>query len=365
MSEAPQVIVIGAGIIGLGCAYQLLISGASVVVLDTADSQSASQQAAGALRPFDANRDTRKAQLQRQSLLMYPDFIQALAQHSETDTEYQNCQRLVIADSNAQAEQLGHKAAQAAQSWLQVHRQPAQAMQIPDSISPQFTAPYGALLCRQSACINPVKLLQALREAIISLGGKILVHTAIRVEEHAAGVRIHLKDGHDLEGHSAVIAAGPESKNLVTSLKNKALQACYRQAITVRAPEHTQLKTMVEGQGVYLVPRADGRHIYIGAEDLPPWSTGEADAGVTQKLLQAACALMPELTKAEIVEIHVGRVPRMARGNPMMIGKLPHHEHTFIAAGHGGVGYGLMPLTAQAISQLVMTGKTGFSLPAF
>lgn len=365
MTTAPQIIVIGAGIIGLGCAYTLLRAGVSVAVLDTVDNQSASQQAAGALRPFDANRNTRKANLQRQSLLMYPAFIQTLAQYSKTDTEYHACQRLVIADSPHIYTQLKHKAEQAANHWPRVDEQVAQMMLPGVDVPPPVHAPHGALLCRHSACINPLKLLQALREAVLTLGGEILHRTASKVEEKDGHVIVHLKGGKHLTADHAVIAAGAESKHLVSSLSQIHLHARYRQALTVRAPESVQLTTMLEGQGVYLVPRADGRHIYIGAEDLPPWANGEADAAVTDKLLKAAIALLPALEKAEITEIHVGRVPRMARGEPMLIGVVPHHQRTFIAAGHGGVGYGLMPLTAEAITQLVTTGKCRFSLPEF
>lgn len=359
----PQVIVIGAGVIGLGCAFALLKKGASVVVLDTLDQHSASQQAAGALRPFDAHRDTRKANLQRRSLLMYPDFIAALEPHSQTPTEYTRCQRLVPLLTAGEYANLSHKAHAAARNWPQVDGLDAQTL-LPANHMPQGVyAPYGALLCRHTACLNPQKLMQALREAVMALGGEILTRTATKVEETTGGVRVHLKGGKFIEAHNAVLAAGPESKTLVSALKNAPLHARYRQAVTLRLKEGHSLNTMLEGAGgVYLVPRADGQHVYIGAEDLPPWATAEADPAVTQTLLAAASQVFPAIEQATVVQTHVGRVPRMARGHAMLVGKVPHHQHTFIAAGHGGVGYGLMPLTAQAIADLVTHGETEIEL---
>jgi glycine oxidase len=110
------------------------------------------------------------------------------------------------------------------------------------------------------------------------------------------------------------------------------------------------LSGVVDGQHVYVVPRADGE-IVVGATQ-EERTDHMVTAGGVLELLRAATALVPALTDFEITEVLVGHRPATPDNAPLL-GVL---DDVVVAAGHHRNGVLLAPITADLIAGLVATG---------
>jgi glycine oxidase len=101
----------------------------------------------------------------------------------------------------------------------------------------------------------------------------------------------------------------------------------------------------------YLVPRDDG-HVLVGST--------EEDVGFDKRTTEAALAelrdfaesLVPMLANAELVASWAGLRPHAVDGFPY-IGRVPHLENCFLAAGHYRAGLSTSPGTALLLRQLI------------
>ena len=85
-----DIAVVGAGLIGLGVAYELAKRGASVTVYDRAEpARAASWAGAGMLAPFSEEMpDAAMLALCRDSLALYPEFVEELRERSGVDARF-------------------------------------------------------------------------------------------------------------------------------------------------------------------------------------------------------------------------------------------------------------------------------------
>src|ERR671914_374737 len=105
MDTAPEVIIVGAGIIGCACAFELAAAGATVSVFDVRQvGQGASQASAGVLAPYiEGHESSPLRELGRRSLDLYDDFIARLFDATGLPVQYTRGGTLEIAleDSHA------------------------------------------------------------------------------------------------------------------------------------------------------------------------------------------------------------------------------------------------------------------------
>src|ERR1700736_512287 len=85
-----DVLVVGAGLIGLGVAYELAKRGAAVTVYDRAEpARAASWAGAGMLAPFSEELpDAAMLALCRESLALYPAFVEELRERTGVDARF-------------------------------------------------------------------------------------------------------------------------------------------------------------------------------------------------------------------------------------------------------------------------------------
>src|SRR5690606_25456451 len=106
MPSRPDVIVIGAGVIGCACAFELATAGANVSVFDVRQvGQGASHASAGVLAPYIEGHEAGPLRtLGRRSLDMYDDFIARVTDASGLVVEYTRGGTLEIATEDEHAE---------------------------------------------------------------------------------------------------------------------------------------------------------------------------------------------------------------------------------------------------------------------
>src|ERR1700686_2195181 len=100
-----DVIVVGAGLIGLGIAYELAQRGAAVTVYDRAEpGRAASWAGAGMLAPYSERLDDAALRaLCEASLRLYPAFVDELRERTGVDAKLSPCGTLHVALDDAAA----------------------------------------------------------------------------------------------------------------------------------------------------------------------------------------------------------------------------------------------------------------------
>jgi glycine oxidase len=127
------------------------------------------------------------------------------------------------------------------------------------------------------------------------------------------------------------------------------------QLLYLRGPADQPLcQRNVRGLEVYVVPRGDGR-VVVGATVEEQGFDTRVTAGAVGDLLRAALELLPDVAELELAETVVGLRPASPDNAPMLGPAGP--EGLVVATGHYRNGILLTPVTADAIAELLATGR--------
>jgi glycine oxidase len=312
--------VLGAGIIGLACAEELLRRGHAVDVVDPAPGSGASHAAAGMLSPAGELWHGEEAlfRLGRASLELWPAWAARLGVPLHT------AGTVVVAADAGDLQEVDRQVALLAESG--VAARPLARRELL-ALEPGLGRVVGGALLPDDHSVDPRAVVAALlqRVPVGERGG------AAAVSVVATGARLPEPFAH-----------------LVRPVRGEILRV--RVTDPEQGPRHT-VRGLVHGRPVYVVPRAGSDEVVIGAtsqeHDGPPVVSVE---GVHQ-LLDAARTILPGLDRAELVEA-------MARDRPATAGHLPlvgpsEVPGVLLAAGHGRNGVLLAPLTARRIADHV------------
>jgi glycine oxidase len=353
--SAPlDVLVIGAGIIGLGVALRARTKGLSVSVLerDTVG-RGASHVAAGMLAPVaeaefgEAGR--RLLELGLRSAEMWPEFAAELEEASGEEVGLRRTGTLVLARDEDEARELERQLAFRRSLGLRAERLlPSAAREREPALAPTVRL---ALEAPEDHSVDPRLVLRALRRACEQAGVEVRERVAVRsVELDATGSRVTgvaLRDGERVPAGQVVIAAGAWTEQ-VEGLPPSArmpVRPVKGQILRLRDPAGPELlERVVRFEGGYLVPRGDGRYVLGATVEERGFELG-ATAGGVYELLRDAHELVPGVSELEIEELSVGLRPGTPDNAPAIgAGAL---AGLVWATGHHRNGILLAPLTAE------------------
>ena len=341
-----DVIVVGAGIIGLAVARELSRRGARTVILEARTAGAgATQASAGVLAPYiEAPAEGPLHALTVQSLAMYDEFIADVVRDAGTPVEYRRCGTLEVAADAASAARL-----QALGTWVRSMDVDAQWLN-PAEVSrlePALGGTEGALLVPSHGYVRAAQLTSALLEAARRHGA--VFHSERRVESigfDGADVTV-MAGGESYRAGTLVIAAGSWSGALgatgVKPVRGQLLQLRWT------GPPITRV---LWSEGCYIVPWVNGM-LLVGATVEDVGFDERVTAGGVHALLAAANALLPGVRDATFVEARVGLRPATPSGLPI-IARSAEHPSVVYATGHYRNGILLAPLTAHLVADLVL-----------
>ena len=352
----PRVVIIGAGVIGLGIAWRLAAR-AAVNVFDRGKAGGgASHAAAGMLAAAceaEPGEETLVA-LGRESQARWPAFADELQRASGIDVELRPEGTLVLALTGDDAAEIAHHLEFQRRLHLPLEWLSAAATRVREPHLAGKIA--GALFSPQDHQVDNRKLAQALRIAAESAGAVVHEHRPVR-EIIARGGRtkgVLLDDGAIAAADVVVLAAGawsrgiaglpPDGRPPVRPVKGQMLALRMDAAAPL-------LNHVVWAPGAYLVPRRDGRLI-VGATVEEKGFDETVTAGGVLTLLEAAWRALPAVEELPIDEIWVGHRPG-SRDDAPILGRGPL-EGLFYATGHHRNGILLTPVTADAMARLVL-----------
>lgn len=356
-AKGPQrVAVLGAGIIGLACAWRLARAGHRVTVLDPAARSGATYAAAGMIAPASEADFGQDALLAAglASARLWPTFAADLSHDAGRPIELAPRGTLLVAldadDDTALARHVRHLDRHGCAAERLTSRA---ARRLEPGLTPRLT---GAVLLDETA-VDPRSVASALEVALVKHGGTVLsVHGEPVVHEGTAtGVRSlgeQWPPGSGvIDADVVVVAAGWRSPQMLTALGHavpiRPLKGqILRLGSSPGALEHT-VRGTVRGREVYVVPRPDGE-VVVGATSEDVGEDLRVTAGAVHDLLHDAIELVPELGEATFRE-------STARLRPATADNLPLVGSTgvaglVLASGHGRDGILLAPLTAEIVS---------------
>src|SRR5918999_604612 len=170
--------------------------------------------------------------------------------------------------------------------------------------------------------------------------------------ERVTGVRT---DSGDVEADTVLVAAGAHSSaphpaldGLVRPVKGEILRIAHRQGAF--PPPRRTVRALVDGRPVYVVPRDDGG-LVIGATQAELGFDTEVTVGGVRDLLRDAERILPGIAEYALVESAAGLRPGSPDNLPL-IGALGP-DGLLVATGHHRNGMLLAPVTADAVLALL------------
>jgi glycine oxidase len=355
---AGDVVVVGGGVIGLGIAWRAVTAGMKVTVVDHAPGRGASWSAAGMLAPVTEVHygERQLLELNLAAAERWPGFAAELEDASGRRIGYRPCGTLAVArdaDDNAALEDL-YRFQRAC--GLQVERlRSRECRQLEPGLAPGVR---GGVLAPGDHQVDN----RALVEALLAAGeraGVRLVRQRV-VDLSVAGDRVTgavLADGTVLPAGTVVLAAGCWSGEL-GGLAAEALppvRPVKGQLLYLRGPADDPLcEHNVRGLEAYMVPRPDGR-LVVGATAEEQGFDTRMTAGAVHDLLRAALELLPDVAELELLETVVGLRPGSPDNAPLLGPAGP--EGLVVATGHYRNGILLTTVTADAVAELLATGR--------
>ena len=339
-SDVPSdVLIVGGGIIGLAIALELHQKGTQVTILSRDFTESAGNAAAGMLAPSAEHIPPGPmAELCQRSLDLYPNWVSKLEKLTGKETGYWPCG--ILAPKVRPLSEPPNPE----EIWIEKQALSSYQPGLSESV-------VGAYLYSEDAQVDNRALMKALREAVqdagVSIQTNVNVEGFVRSQGSVVGLRTSV--GEKQAAHY-VLAAGAWSGDVlpipVCPRKGQMLSV---KALSRKAPaERSQpLRRVLYGEGVYIVPRQDGRIIIGATVENVGFEPHNTPAGIAD-LLNRAIALYPALSNFPIEEYWWGYRPATPDELPIL-GSSAYRNLT-LATGHYRNGVLLTPITAQLIA---------------
>jgi len=352
VSRSPDVVIIGAGIIGSSIAYALSrATTLRVVVIDRGTPGCEASSAAAGVLAVGSARARRGVllDLRRRSACMFPDLVSALEDESGRDLGYERGGILSLAFTETETAALhdlvAHRTGQGFRCEL-LDRTAVRALE--PAISPQVCA--GALFA-DDCTIDNTQFVLATVDAARNRGVEFRVHTPVRSVMNAHGdVAVALSD-EVVHAGLAVIAAGAWSADVLASSGVKVPLRPARGEMLALQPTDWQLRhTLSAGHG-YVVPRRNGEVLIGSTTAFVGFDKRVTDAGIATLRAQAA-AIIPATHQTAVTRTWAGLRPCSTIRRPI-IAPVPSMRSVILATGHHRSGILLAPLTAQLTTELI------------
>jgi len=352
MSLTADVVIVGAGIVGAACCYQLAREKFKVITVD-ADGIGTGATAAGMGHLVAMDDSEAQFRLTRYSQMLW----QEAAPQLPTSVEYESCGTIWVAADEDEMGEVRRK-----QSYYELR---GVRCQILDETALREAEPYlrnglpGGLLVPSDAVIYPPCAAAFFCEQGKSKGAKFLLGRRVT---SIAGGTVSLDDGTTLIASRVVNAAGEAASRLTPGLPIRprkghlVITDRYPRTIRHQLVELGYLKsahaTTVDSVAFNAQPRITGQ-ILIGSSRQYGTADKAVEPQMVTRMLQRAFEYLPVLETISAIRTWTGF--RTATPDKLpLIGPLSEDPSILIAAGHEGLGITTSLGTAQLVTDSLL-----------
>jgi glycine oxidase len=352
-----RVHVVGGGVIGLACAWELSRDGHDVTVVAPAPGRDgAGWVAAGMLAPANEAQfgEAPLTRLRLEGVQRWPKFAADLEAASGQAIGYDRSGTVTVALDASDRASLDDLLAYQHSLGLAAHRRSAsECRRLVPALSPALR---GGMEVPGDHQVDNRALLAALLQACRLAG---VTFEAGTVSEVAPGPAVVLADGRRVRADHVLLAAGTGLAS-IGGLEESGLPAVrpVKGHILRLGPLGSghgpflprTVRGLVRGRSVYLVPRRDGS-LVVGATVEERGADTSVQAGAVHELLCDARAIVPGIDELALLEAVAGLRPATADNTPCL--GWTALDGVAVATGHFRNGILLAPLTAAAMADLL------------
>ena len=359
MDRPADVVVVGGGLIGTAIAWRLQTAGLQVTVVTGERAAAASGVAAGMLAPVTEISFTEELLLglNLASMELYGDFADELEEASGLPAGLRRTPTLSVAANADDAARLAVLSSYLDRLGLASARLTSRECRTQEPLlSPSIRS--GLLVEADWSCDN--RLLWAAlvegarRSGVLEAPG--FVHAVRSSVGRVTGVT--LADGTELDAGRVVLANGAWASQIggVPPVPVRPVKGQILRLDPGRLPQPgSTIRAISKGTEVYLVPRGTGREVVVGATVEEQGFDATVTAGGVYELLRDARSVVPMTAEYRLAETSVGWRPATPDNAPILGGC--ELAGLLLATGHYRNGVLLTPVTALAITELVITGE--------
>ena len=358
----PDVVVIGAGLIGLATAWRLASDGVQVAVCDPTPGAQTSNVAAGMLAPVtevEFGEDDLLA-LNLASVNAWPAFAAELEELTGQPAGLHQTGTLSVAYDVDDMSVLRRVADYQRRLGLEVEvlsgrdarrREPMLA-----------TGVSGGVWVPGDHSVDNRQAVATLLRAVELSGVELIRRRVTRViTSGTTAVGVELDNGDTVHAGQIIAAAGPWTSQLggIPEELRPPVRPVKGEVLRLRVPEayrpalHHTVRATARGFSVYLVPRPGGE-LVVGATSTELGYDTRVLAGGVFALLRDARTVLPVTDELELVESIAGLRPATPDNAPVL--GPSGLDRLLWATGHYRNGVLLTPVTAQVLAETVRTG---------
>jgi glycine oxidase len=363
MTGAPaDVIVIGAGIVGLSAARALAAEGARVAVVERGRPGEEASGAAAGMLVAQAEADARSPLFDLSVRARERHASLAAELEGETGILVERSPRgvLEVALDEAEAAALGERAAWQRAMGLAV--EPLAASDVRDAepnLSPRVR---GGLYYRDDRSLDNVRLLRALAASAVARGAALFSGRPVTALAIDGGRVAGVECGRERIAARAVINAAGAWAGLLPGDPAPPPVEPVRGHIASFETAPPLVRHVVVSPAGYVVPRADGR-LLAGSTAERAGFDKSVTAGALRHVLGIATDLVPALAEIAVAQTWAGLRPGTPDGLPIVgAGAVSGLVH---AAGLFRAGILLGPLVGEAAARLALGRDPGIDLGPF
>jgi glycine/D-amino acid oxidase-like deaminating enzyme len=345
--DSCDVLIVGAGIVGAACAYELASAGASVGVLEC-DAVGSGATAAGMGHVVVMDDSPTQLALTRYSQTLWDALVQdAPARH-----EYTRCGTIWVAADDGEMQ-----AAQRKHTCYAAHGVPSEVLDeralyaLEPNLRPGLA---GGLLVPGDSVVYPPGSAALFLERAIKRGARLHYGRASRLVPDG----VQLSSGTVVKGGAVVIATGARAAELVPEVPVRPRKGHL--ALTDRYPGFVrhQLVELGYSKSAHAAsadsvafnaqPRCTGQ-VLIGSSRQLDVHTAEVDQHFLARMLGRAFHYLPGLARLSCIRVWTGCRAATPDGLPL-IGPHPGRPGIWLATGHEGLGITMAPGTAKLLA---------------
>lgn len=352
---SPDILVIGAGAVGLVSALHLARAGAHVTVAERGETGRESSWAGGGILAPLPYWDYRE-EVTRLTLLGEARWAATAADLTAVtglETQYRRCGMLLLPDFDAAA----------ASAWCAAHHVPLENLSAQQR-EPGLGADHPALHLPDVAQVRNPRLLAALHAAVEQAGVTLLEHTEItgwRVEQER--VMAARTAAGELHADQYLVCGGAWNQALLGDLALGLKVWPVRGQIVLLQAAPGLLNGVILRNGYYLIPRQDGLILAGTTRELAGFDksvTAEARA----EIVTQAIDLIPALADTPVVKHWAGLRPG-SEANIPVLSRHPRLSNLYANAGHFRYGVTMAPICGELITDLMLHRQPSIDLSPY